>query len=97
MNQILRGFKSEVNTLIDGLTFSNVDSVRNRMVRAFNSYNSLFKNEGVAISDDYLALKLDELNCWYEYQRSFPHTCGGDPELWDEVRDTEWLSPHMWG
>ena len=69
MNQILRGFKSEVNTLIDGLTFSNVDSVRNRMVRAFNSYNSLFKNEGVAISDDYLALKLDELNCWYEYQR----------------------------
>lgn len=69
ISQILRGFRSEVNSLISKLTAFNIDSIRNRMTRTFNSYNSLFKNEGVSISKEYFELKLNELTCWYEYER----------------------------
>lgn len=65
--QILRCFNSESAALIGGVTASNVDSIRAKLQRSYEALNKIFAIDGVQISQDYFALKLDELSMVYAY------------------------------
>ena len=65
--QILRCFNSECVSLIGSVTAKNVDTVRTKMQRSFDALNKMFAVDGVQISQDYFALKLEELSLVYAY------------------------------
>lgn len=65
--QILRCFNSESASIIGGITVNNVDSVRTKLQRSFDALNKIFAVDGVKISQDFLALKFEEMSLVYAY------------------------------
>lgn len=67
-NQLLRGFNAESDNLIKDVTARNIDTIRSRINRAYESYNKLFAQDGVSISQELLKSKLSRMECFYQYQ-----------------------------
>ncbi len=65
--QILRCFNAESASIIGGITVNNVDSVRTKLQRSFDALNKIFAVDGVKISQDFLALKFEEMSLVYAY------------------------------
>lgn len=65
--QILRCFNSESASLINSVTAKNVDNVRTKLQRSFDALNKMFSVDGVQISQEFFALKLEELSLVYAY------------------------------
>ena len=65
--QLLRCFNSESSSIIEGVTAKNADAIRGKLRRSYDALNNLFKKDGVAISEEYLSMKLEELSLVYAY------------------------------
>lgn len=65
--QILRCFNSESASLIGSVTAKNVDNVRTKLQRSFDALNKMFSVDGVQLSQEFFALKLEELSLVYAY------------------------------
>lgn len=63
--QILRCFNSEVTALLSSVTFKNVDSVRTKISRSYETANKIFADDGVQITHEYVSAKLEELSLIY--------------------------------
>ncbi|MEA4998903.1 MAG: DUF4041 domain-containing protein [Candidatus Limiplasma sp.] len=69
IKQVLLSFNIECENVVDRVTFSNFDSMQQRIVRAFDKLNILNEVNHISISSDYLTLKVQELSLAYEYQQ----------------------------
>jgi hypothetical protein len=67
VKQILRSFNNECETLIDKAKFNNVEAIRSRIMKSYETLNKLNVLMNIKISNGYLELKLQELNLAYEY------------------------------
>lgn len=67
IKQILRCFNAECDNIISNVSARNIDSSREKIQRAFDANNRIFLIDGVQLTLDYLAAKLDELNAVYAY------------------------------
>lgn len=67
VKQILRSFNNECETLIDKVKFNNVEAIRKRIIKSYETLNKLNTMMNITISNNYLKLKLEELNLAYEY------------------------------
>ncbi len=65
---IVRAFNNECDVTIDGVRFSNVDSCRKRIRKSYDVLNKLGARMSIAITREYLDLKIDELELCHEYQ-----------------------------
>lgn len=68
IKQILRCFNSECDNVIKDITFKNIDSMRNKIQKSYDSLNKIFETDGISISSELLELKLEELNLVYTYE-----------------------------
>ncbi|MFZ5686993.1 MAG: DUF4041 domain-containing protein [Bacillota bacterium] len=66
--QILRCFNSEASAITASVTVSNIDSMRNKLQKAYETLNKIFETDGVAISEEFLKMKLEELQLLYSYE-----------------------------
>lgn len=71
IKQISRCFNNEVAVIISEVTPKNIENKRMKLLRSFEVLNKLFKTDGVAISKEFLEIKLNMLNVKYaqEYQK----------------------------
>lgn len=65
---ILRCFNAEADTSISNITVKNIASVKNKVVKCFETVNKICELIEVSISHDYLAIKLEEADCMYLFQ-----------------------------
>ena len=65
----LRAFNGECDSLIAKVKWNNVNQMRDRIIKSFETINKLGESQTVRIQYDYLDLKLKELNLEYEYQQ----------------------------
>ena len=65
--QLLRCFNAESSSIIEGVTAKDADSARGKIRRSYEALNKLFAKDGVAISEDYLSMKFEELSLVYAY------------------------------
>jgi len=65
---LLRSFNNECDVSIINVKFSNVNSIEKKITKAFDTLNKLGQRMSIAISPDYLRLKLSELYLCHEYQ-----------------------------
>lgn len=65
--QILRCFNAETASLIGSVTVNNIDSVRTKIQRSYDALNKIFEVDGVQISQEFFAMKLEELSLVYSY------------------------------
>lgn len=69
IKQSLRTFNIECETCIDKVKFYNYDNMRNRIIKSYKTINKLNETNHISISQDYLNLKLTELELSYSYQQ----------------------------
>jgi len=65
----LRAFNGECDSLISKTKWNNVNQMRERIKKSFETINKIGESQTVSIHTDYLELKLMELNLEYEYQQ----------------------------
>lgn len=64
----LRAFNGECESLISKVKWNNVNQMRERIKKSFETINKIGESQTVSIQNEYLELKLQELNLEYEYQ-----------------------------
>lgn len=64
----LRAFNGECDSIIDKVTWSNVNRINERIKKSFEMLNRLNEPNHTHITDDYLNLKINELNLTHEYR-----------------------------
>ena len=67
IKQILRSFNNECEVLIDKVKYNNVESIRKKINKSYESLNKMNERMEISINTLYLDLKLQELNLAYEY------------------------------
>ena len=66
--QILRCFNTECDNVLLNLSVGNIDSMRNKIARSFESLNKVFQVDGVCMTSKLLEYKLEELSLAYTYE-----------------------------
>lgn len=66
--QILRCFNAECDNILINLSVKNIDSMRNKIAKSFESLNKIFSVDGIAMNSKLLEMKLDELNLSYTFE-----------------------------
>lgn len=69
IKQILRCFNAECDNALMNLSVKNVDTVRNKISKSFDSLNKIFEVNGVQMNGTLLEYKLEELNLIYTYEQ----------------------------
>lgn len=67
IKQIIRCFNVECDSIISKVKFNNFQLCCDKISRSFDSLNRLNNKNAVALSSDFLELKLQELHLVYEY------------------------------
>ena len=65
--QILLSFNLETSKIIESVTAKTVGECRSRLERCYKKTNNIYAHIGIAISQEYLRLKLQELSIVYAY------------------------------
>lgn len=84
---ILRSFNNECDASIVDVKFSNVASIEKRIQKAFEALNKLGERMSIAVSHQYLSLKLQELYLCYEYQVKKQEEKEEQKRLRDQMRE----------
>ena len=63
--QILRCFNAECDNAFLALKVKKIDSIREKIVKSFETLNKIFAVDGIQLKQELLELKLDELNLVY--------------------------------
>lgn len=66
--QILRCFNSEASIITASVTVSNIDSMRNKLQKTYESLNKIFETDGIAIAEEFMKMKFEELQLLYSYE-----------------------------
>lgn len=66
--QILRCFNAECDNILFSLSVKNIDSMRNKIAKSFESLNKIFSVDGISMNNTLLELKLDVLNLAYTFE-----------------------------
>jgi len=67
IKQIIRCFNGECESIINKVKFNNIESIKNRVKKSYDSLNKINRRNGIEISEEYLNFKFQELNLAYEY------------------------------
>lgn len=65
---IVRSFNNECDASIVRVKFNNIEAIEKKIVKAFEVLNKLAKRMSIAITNEYLELKRQELHLVYEYE-----------------------------
>ena len=66
--QIIRCLNAECDNILINISTKNIDSMRNKISKCFESLNKIFAIDGVQLSKRVLEYKLEELNLVYTYE-----------------------------
>ena len=65
VRQILRNFNADCDNQIMNIGIKNIDMVRNRIQKSYDTLNKLYSVDGVALSEAILSLKLEQATLLY--------------------------------
>uniref|UniRef100_UPI0025CC5603 DUF4041 domain-containing protein n=1 Tax=uncultured Clostridium sp. TaxID=59620 RepID=UPI0025CC5603 len=68
IKQIIRCFNTECDNVLMNISVKNIDNMRNKISKSFESLNKIFKVDGLQLNKPLLELKLKELNLVYTYE-----------------------------
>lgn len=69
VKQILRCFNAECDNIALSVTIKNIDSLRNKIIKCFDSLNHIFETDGFSLTKEMLEYKLKELTLMYNYEK----------------------------
>lgn len=64
----LRAFNNECDAAVSNVRWNNVDTMKNRIYKAYEQINKLNESNHIEIEDSFLDLKIEELRATHEYR-----------------------------
>ena len=64
---ILRCFNAEADSYISGITVKNIESVKNKIIKSYETLNKICSIISAEITNSYLEIKLNEADCMYGF------------------------------
>lgn len=95
IKQILRSFNNECENAIDRVKFNNFDSMKKRIIKAYETLNKLNETNRVSITESFLDLKLQELDLSYEYQVKKREEKEEQKRIREEMREEDKLQKEL--
>ncbi len=86
---ILRAFNGEADSLITKVKWNNINQIKERLQKSFNTINSLGKSQTVEITEQYFGLKIKELILEYEFRVKKQQEREEQRALAEELREEE--------
>lgn len=68
MKQLLRCFAAECDNATISVSVKNIDTVRSKITKSFETLNKLYETDKVSLSKDFLENRLEQLNLAYTYE-----------------------------
>lgn len=65
---LIRAFNNECDSCVENVKFNNIESFESRIEKSFDSLNKIGKVMFAQLTEEFKILKLEELQCAYEYQ-----------------------------
>ena len=69
IRQILRNFNSEFENITRSINIKNIDIIRDKMQKSFETINKLYSQDGIALSNELFKLKLQQATYMYTYEK----------------------------
>lgn len=86
---VLKAFNGDCDALISKVRWNNVDKIRDRMVKSFDTINKLGKDSTISITQQYLDLKIQEMAITYEYEQKKQEEKEVEREIRAQMREEE--------
>ncbi|HEX8562706.1 MAG TPA: DUF4041 domain-containing protein [Flavobacterium sp.] len=86
---VLRAFNGECNALITKVKWNNINQIKDRIQKSFETLNKLGESQTVRLSHEYLDLKLKEIILEYEYQSKRQEEKEAMRAIQEELREEE--------
>ncbi len=86
---ILRAFNGEADSLITKVKWNNINQIKERLNKSFNTLNALGKSQTVEITHEYYNLRLKELILEYEFRAKKQKEKEEQRALAEELREEE--------
>ena len=86
---ILRAFNGEADALITKVKWNNINQIRERLNKSFNTLNALGKSQTVEITQEYFDLKIKEILLEYEFRLKKQQEREEQRALAEELREEE--------
>lgn len=71
IRQILRNFNADCDNIMSNIGLKNIDMVRNKIQKSYDTLNKLYSIDGVSLSDTLLSIKLEQATLLYTYQLKY--------------------------
>lgn len=69
VKQILRCFNAEAEIIISSVTATNIEKMRGKLTKAFQTINTIFATDYIALNKQVVEMRLKELNLIFAYQQ----------------------------
>lgn len=89
VKQILRSFDTECNFFFSNLTFRNYETYHNKIIKAYETLNRIYKVDDVELTKEYLQIKLEKLNLIYEKEKKLEHEREIQKEIKEQMKEEE--------
>ena len=68
IRQMLRNFNSDCDNILMNIKIKNMDSVRSKIIKSYETMNKLYSADGVSLTEDILSIKLEQATLLYDYE-----------------------------
>ncbi|MEB7756279.1 DUF4041 domain-containing protein [Staphylococcus xylosus] len=89
VKQILRSFDTECNYFFSNLTFRNYETYHNKIIKAYETLNRIYKVDDVELTKEYLQIKLEKLNLIYEKEKKIEQEREIQKEIKEQMKEEE--------
>ncbi len=86
---MLRAFNGECDSIVSGVTWKNVVSLKERMQRSYDAVNKLGETQQCSIQPAYLELKIEELQLGFDYAEKLNVEKEEQRALREQMREEE--------
>lgn len=68
IRQILRNFNSDCDNIVMNIKAKNIDSMRDKIIKSYETLNNLYSKDEISLSENILSLKLEQATLLYTYE-----------------------------
>lgn len=86
---IIRSFNNECDSSILKVKFNNVESIKQKIQKAFDTLNNLSKKMMISLTYQYLDLKIEELYLSYEYEKKKQEEKEEQQRIREQIREEQ--------
>lgn len=95
IKQILRSFNNECENAIDRVKYNNIESMKTRIQKSFETLNKLNQTNQIAIKAQYFNLKIQELNLAVEFALKKQEEKEAQKKAREELREQQKLEQEL--